>query len=320
MPHVGRRAWRLLACAILLSGCTLISLDQLQDGAGASNNGGGSTGGNGGEVSNGAGPQGGEGGSMSTSDGGTTNTGGGTIGTYEDCIVEDGPAVYFRMSGSTEEPNLGTLGGSGSYNGAHTSVASVTDGGDDAASFSEGNENDLTFPGASSIFGGYEPFSIEMWVRVSVPFNSVGLVTFIEGSAFATLELTERQAQDGTDGFRLRIHDTTGEERGILFEGDFQEPPNQMHHVVGVYRQTKSTMFNGAGEADDMVVYLDGAPVGALAGYDQIAMPTITGTLEVGNGFTGAIDEVAVYDRELSAAEIQHHYELGTGDATCFTN
>jgi len=83
---------------------------------------------------------------------------------------------------------------------------------------------------------------------------------------------------------------------------------NQWYHVVGIYNGT------------DLLIYVNGI----LEGSNNIG-PVIASTgpasLRIGNNlqsdhggkgvFDGLIDEVAIYDRALSAEEIQQHYQNG---------
>ena len=103
-----------LVGSLALFGCTLISLDQLQDGGGGApsdggnGNGAAGTGADGAGASDGAGPAGGGGNT-------TSSQGGGVPGTYADCLLDDQPSIYFRMNEAGAEPNqsisIGDTGG-----------------------------------------------------------------------------------------------------------------------------------------------------------------------------------------------------------------
>lgn len=312
---------RALASVLLAtSGCTLISLDSLQGGSGAASAGGDGPGGSGqgGAPVNGGGPQGGSGDGGSISQGGDPSSGGGPTFTYQDCVLADGPALYFEMTGEATEPNLGSLGGQLASFGSHGPAAALAEGSDGAATFGPAAATDYAeISGASALFGGFKPFSIELWMKVPAPLDTRDLFRFANGADRLTLEVVERQVVDGDDGFRFRIRDTAGNERGVTYFLDLQDPVDQVHHVVGVYRQTAATMFDGSGAADDMVLYLDGSPILLDAAGDEIPMPTITAAVQLGMGFAGALDEVAVYDRELSAEDVARHYAIGSGEMPC---
>ncbi|MHC4067586.1 MAG: LamG-like jellyroll fold domain-containing protein, partial [Planctomycetota bacterium] len=60
--------------------------------------------------------------------------------------------------------------------------------------------------------------------------------------------------------------------------------------------------------------YLDGVPNGTVADSTTIedaAAPLTIGWAEGGSAFRGSIDEVAIYNRALTADEIQHHHQNG---------
>jgi hypothetical protein len=313
-----RRA--LVFVLLATSGCTLISLDSLQDGSGATSAGGAGSGGSaeGGAGNQAGGPLGGSSEGGSTSQGGNPGVGGGPPLSYEDCILADDPAIYLKMTGDAAEPNLGSLGGQATSVGVFGPAAPLVDGSDGGATFGTAAASDYAgYPGASALFGGFEPFTIELWMSVPTLLDTRDLFRFANAADRLTLEVVERQVADGDDAFRFRIRNSAAAERGVTFFLNLQDPAGQVHHVVGVYRQTAGTMFDGSGNADDMVLYLDGAPIPLDATGDEIPMPTVTGTLQLGAGFAGVIDELAVYDRELSAADVERHYELGTGAIPC---
>jgi hypothetical protein len=77
------------------------------------------------------------------------------------------------------------------------------------------------------------------------------------------------------------------------------------HHVVGTYDGTT------------MVVYVDGTSVGS-APFSAVSSPS-TAPLFIGQRYTsseifnGLMDEVAIYNRALSPADVQQRYQNGSG-------
>lgn len=317
MP-LSRAAGALTAALTLASAsCTLISLDQLQQGSSASDGGGGDgagAAGAGGSMNDGAGAQGG--GGATTTDGGGENVGG--FGgapegpTYEECILEDMPAVFFHMSGVATEPNVGTLGGTGTYAGDHTTVPGLVEGDDFAASMEMEFGNLLNFPGAASVFEEYDAYSIEVWVRLPEELESRDLVRYYEGSSLTRIDLQRRFDKSGTDSIRFRVR-AGGLEREAFVDRDLVGAAGDVMHIVAVYRQTAETVFAN-GVADDMLLYVDAELVDPDGSGAEVALPTVTGTLDIANGFDGTIDEVAVYPRELTPEEIERHYARGAGE------
>lgn len=308
------------AAAMALSACTLISLDSLQGGPSGGNGASTSDGGNGAsgastsEGGNGAGHAGGAGGGLQTGGGGT---GGGPAISYDDCILQDAPAVLLAMDGPTDEPNLGTLGGTGTYAGTFTFGAPIVSGSTASVTFDTSTSSSLSLPGAESLVGGFTPFTIEVWLRVPDTVENRDLVHFGTTADRVTLEMVKRSVPDGMDAFQLRVRDSAGSSRAVPYYMDLEAEAGNVHHLVGVYRQDSTTVFDQSGLSNDMVIYLDGALVTDVTGYDQIAAPTTTGPVQFGVGFASAIDEVAIYPVELDAAVIARHYAIGTGTEAC---
>lgn len=291
----------LAIAALSASGCIPAELSTATGGKGTDSPSGGSTS---------------EGGAAGDAGGDSTSNGAGLA--YAGCIIGDGPAVFLAMSGSGSEPNEGSLGGSGLYAGAHALVKpGLVSDGDDAHTFHvEGRSGELSLDGASSVLGGFQPFSIELWVRPSLPLVPNDLIRFASGLDRVTLEIEPRLEAEAYDSFRFRYQTAAGEERRSQHFLELDDP-SEIHHVVGVYRQTRATAFAGDGTADDMLLYLDGALVGATGCCSEAPMPSLSAPLQVGIGFAGALDDVAVYDRELTAAEIFEHFALGSGELPC---
>lgn len=301
----------------LLSACTLISLDSLQDGIASDGGSGGNGAANpdGGSTNNqGASSAGGDGGGGNNETGGGGN--GGSVPTFEDCILADTPAVYFRMSSPTAgEPNLGALGGQGTYSGSRTATSGLIEQDDGASTF--GTDGELAYDDASTLFGEFKPFSIELWVQVPASFVTLNLMALSAGADFIAVELRRREVEDGVDAFWLHYSGPSGE-RQAFHNLQLLEPANQIHHLVAVYRQTERSVFNGSGMSTDMALYLDGALVEGQGNGDPDApAPTIAAPLRVGTGFVGVLDEVAVYGYELTAGQVADHYAYGTGTEIC---
>lgn len=298
-----------------LSACTLISLDSLQDGIASDggNGGAGASNPDGGSTNNGASSAGGDGGGGNNAGG---EGGSGASPAFEECILADMPAVYFRMSSpSSMEANLGTLGGQGRYTGSRTVTDGLIEEDDGASTFGTGGS--LELDDVSSLFGAFKPFSIELWVQVPDNFVGLNLVTLSAGSDYISVELRRREARDGSDALWLHYDGPAGE-RQVFHNLDLLDPANQVHHLVAVYRQTDQTVFDGSGTSTDMALYLDGALVEGQANGDLDApAPTIDAPLRIGTDFVGILDEVAVYDYELTSAVVADHYGYGTGAEHC---
>lgn len=296
-----------------LAGCTLIDLSQLGGGSGAGQTGGASSAGNGpsgGSPETGGGPSGGS--------SGVTQGGGpqGGAPLYDECLLQDQPALYFRLdspSDATTETNLGTLAGAGNFTGSHELVEGLVGDSNPSTRFTDLVEDGrLSFDGAQTLFGGFTPFSIELWLQLPPVVTTTSLVSYTLGHLLE-LRVVAGQGWGGSDAIELRfVVDGTLDERGVTHFLDPKQPDPPLLHIVAVYRQTATTAFNLDHSADDMLLYVNGESFPAeLANGDEIAMPTFTSSVVIGNGFAGSLDEVAVYPRELSAAEVARHYAFG---------
>lgn len=186
-------------------------------------------------------------------------------------------------------PGLGTPG-------AHSSM-----GGNTALQFAGTQRVDV---GSIDTFAGTAAFSIELWVkRTAVLDNYDRLVSTDGGTPREGWLVFMDPAQAGTQY-------TIGFERwqaGVSSSahGSTRLSLNTWHHVVATYDGTA------------MVVYVDGnreATSGSTRTISATARPLRLGAQGVtpGVSFRGAIDEVAVYNRALSGAEVQDH----TADCT----
>jgi hypothetical protein len=314
---------RLVPLVLLASGCNLfVTLDPLSDG------------GEGGayESSSSA--------SSSTSDGGGTNAGGDGVGgsggsggsaptSWEHCVASKQPRLHFRMSGSITEPNLGTLESApeATYFPPHATVPSLLDGDDDGASSfddptteigdrgeDESGRLELADPGD---LDGYGTFSLELWFRMPPSFDAGSLVERATGTGGFRLELQPRIVSDGLDQVTFFFFDDTqtqltyDERRRQLIRNVDLGGENEVHHVVVIYERDSTTNFDQAGNGDDLRIWVDGTPTTTKACCGPVLLPLIDAPLTIGNGYSGAIDEVVLYDRALTPAEIQKHHAVG---------
>ncbi|MCL4205693.1 MAG: VCBS repeat-containing protein, partial [Pirellulaceae bacterium] len=165
---------------------------------------------------------------------------------------------------------------------------------------------------ASLNFGTSDPFSLEAW------FNWSGAGWYVHNIVRKTHYAT------GGDGYWLRINRDNSVVEFYVGEAFGEEPrglittpitTNQWYHVVGVR--------DAAGE---MSLYLNGE----LKGTDSAPGANATGSgnfligawyywSSVYECFSGMIDEVSVYDRALTANEVQILYEGGAAATVAVT-
>jgi trimeric autotransporter adhesin len=145
-------------------------------------------------------------------------------------------------------------------------------------------------------------FSVECWVKYTTVAAAMEIVSKMD-AAFKGWSLKVRPT--GPTG-RIQFLANSGIP-ATVFSVNTTAAYNdgKWHHVVATW--------DGTTGANQVIIYVDGvvAATGtALAGtIDQNAAPFCIGaqnaTLEF---FSGSVDEVAVYDRALSPAEVKAHY------------
>jgi Concanavalin A-like lectin/glucanases superfamily len=149
-------------------------------------------------------------------------------------------------------------------------------------------------------FAAGAPFSIAAWVNLAAGGGAFPMIfdTSLSGSSsvlFAGVNI----GSNSSAGFNMYINGIQTSNNTVFTKGVW-------HHVVGTY------------DGVNMKVYVDGAHMSSTAG----STPAISGSnLYIGNGtayansmWKGQIDEVAVWNRALSAGEIATLYNSGSGD------
>lgn len=250
----------------------------------------------------------GEGAAPAVGGGGASTSGGGGAGAgsvYAELILSHGPIAYWRFG----EPENSVLVEDtiGTKDGASTEVVRGVPGaiaGDPDTAFS--------FDGARA--------------KVDVP-DASGLFTF-EGTAHHSYELWFKPKPHTPIQFLL--DKTTGDlttrnGNTLLLYADSLSPAIERWtagspHISGAQAPTVDVWHHIAFTFDGQRarVYVDGA-MGSDPGVSPGALGPNASALTIGaaNGggspFEGEIDEVAVYDRALSADEIFEHYAVGLG-------
>jgi hypothetical protein len=230
---------------------------------------------------------------------GTTNV---TAADYSATVLPTGPVGYWRLdelSGSTAA-NLGSGAG---LNGTYTS-ATLGTAGPRPQQFNgfEPNNYAPTFNGSSSFISTPSPllnnrstFTMAGWIRPTV-------AQAARSGLFGQNDLVEF-------GF---ISATTIQLWTFVGQIDFAYPfgIGEWHHIAAVGTGTQLQLFlDGTMRA---TAAMSGA-IGTSADHFNIGGGGIFDTIGVnGNYFNGQIDEVAVYYRALSSAEVLSLYQGGT--------
>jgi len=245
---------------------------------------------------------------------------------YPEAVLASGPIAYYRLNESPDD-GLGNndrtaYDNAGGYNGVYTNTTLAQQGynvfsdpGNFAPFFGlvpqQSPTNNLvhnvpTLLNFGTTNGGNAEFSVEAWINEVLYQNGgnciVGLGSGGGGEQFVL--------DSGAGGdLRFFVRNAAGNTSGAT--SAFAAADSHWHHVVGVCDEAGGTVK----------LYMDGQllATGAItpgSGLLSSSMPMTIGARDAGNSnpvgygyqFLGQIDEVAIYNRALSANEIQSHY------------
>lgn len=222
----------------------------------------------------------------------------GPTSVYATAVLASKPLVFWRFT-ERETASLADLGsakiGARSSNVVRLGQPSlVKEGGDSAVQFVIG-DTVVSTASTPDWFSENKPFSIELWIRVDdVPTSSEILM---HGSRTAGVGLVFES------GGALRV---SRFENGIGTKvGKSVLPIKANHHVVATY--------NGA----VLSLYIDGAIEDSQADATKHASSSVPITVGASTPTGGipqlvaTLDEIALYDRDLSLADIQAHAKAG---------
>ncbi|MEU8035990.1 LamG-like jellyroll fold domain-containing protein [Streptosporangium sp. NPDC049078] len=198
---------------------------------------------------------------------------------YRSSVQDADPFGYWRLSdASGSAADLGWGAGPASYSGATRGRPGALAGTTDTAV-------DLTSSGYVEVPSGLMP-RIHQQGTVELWFKSTGTGRLLSSGQFGTLD---PMIQVGTDGkLRASLRPTSSP---IISPAAVNN--GTWHHLAFTLTGNKQTL------------YLDGLPVGTLT---QPVATEARDTTRIGGGLAGSIDELAVYDRPLSADEVAAHF------------
>jgi hypothetical protein len=171
-------------------------------------------------------------------------------------------------------------------------------------------------------WGPHDSFSIELWMRKPAGSTCTDVnhstQVFVGRNDPALNSLHWWLGCEGLGTATLVVRDLGGTEAAVTSTVDITD--GVWHHIVGMH---------DAGPASSVLrLYVDGQPQGATSvtytmGFASDSVPLNLGWLDarpsvVDYFYAGALDEIAIYGRALSEAEILQHMELNqAGFDTC---
>ncbi|WP_157430517.1 LamG-like jellyroll fold domain-containing protein [Actinomadura macra] len=232
--------------------------------------------------------------------------GNGTPGPYAGEVTGDGASAYWRL-GESSGPGYDYAGvndltiGSG---GARGQAGAISGDADRAVTFN-GTSSGTAASGAAPT---RQDLSVEAWVKTTS--KSGGKIIGYGNAATGLSTKYDRHLYMTNDG-RIVFGVYPGATKTVQSGTGLND--GKWHHVVG-------TLDGDAG----LKLFVDGAQKAAdstaktaesYAGYWRVGGDNTTGwpNKPTSNFLNGTLDEVAVYPRALTAAEVTRHHGLGTG-------
>jgi hypothetical protein len=231
-----------------------------------------------------------------------------TAGNYVDAVLADSPVGYWRFeeTSGTNAANLGSLGPS--RNATYTGGYALGAGGaipaepsnlavdlNGSSGWVRGN---AAIPNAS--FSSTGAYTVELWFNKDNAGNSQDFLALTNPSGNQHGILLE---SSGSRQFRYLHRSPSGSSGGWNINPSSQQyTVDEWHHLVAVCTGTT------------MQLYLDGSLDAVTASPTNpinFDLDLAVGRLSITNGqryFNGTIDEVALYDRALTAQDIGRHY------------
>jgi hypothetical protein len=227
---------------------------------------------------------------------------------YAEVVLGDGPVLYYRLgddAGATVAAEVHGPSNDGVYEPSKVTAQAALVGDPDTATwFGSGHTTLVRLqPSTVPAFSGVQGFSVEAWARVEgdggtfadiVAKQSTNAAGKREGWALFRGAIGGFSLERFVDDVNMKVYDKTVPQAGVW------------HHVVGTY------------DGNTMSIFVDGAVKDSVVDKsmmtDQPGVEGVIGNnLQLANAWIGDIDEVAIYERALTAPEVLHHYNVGAG-------
>jgi hypothetical protein len=233
---------------------------------------------------------------------------------YVDVVTADSPVGYYRLN----EPAGATTAADSAapaQNGTYTNFASsafqkdgIEGGGGDKSVLFDGSNDRIPAIGGVLVTSD-QTYTLEVWINIGTGTPQAGYaLSFHRGNTdnrYHALGITSAGMPVMSQQQAGSIFNITG--TTALNDGEW-------HHLVGV--------FGSSGGAAEDRFYVDGTQIGTIDGPTEDGATSVisVGVLETNSTptghFKGHIDEVAVYNAQLTADRVLAHYQAGVPEPT----
>lgn len=234
---------------------------------------------------------------------------------YPSQVLSHNPVGYWRFNETTAPPagdaavNSGSLGASatGYYQGtASHPVAGALTGRADTAAWYDGTAGSITAVPYLEAMNPSGAFTIEAWLQPAVALEGTALTAALSCGNFGDPRSGWLIYQSPT-GWNFRMYNQAGLATSANITGGSAPTPFTWYHVVAVY--------DGA----NAFVYVNGQQAATAAVPSYVSGRSgkfyIGGRADNSFWWNGGADEVALYDKALTPAEIAAHYQNGTSSS-----
>jgi len=253
---------------------------------------------------------------------------------YPAKVLSDSPVAYYRFGDAPKSTDFVNLGSAGSAANATNfnvrTVGGALAGSRDAAGYFNGSGGRAIIPFHPAVNPpATESFTIESWINTSVEVtDSPGPAPLMNRYSYSGVN---RQGwvffqRSPTTGWNFRTYKGEGSSTGINITGQSANPDagkaGTWSHVAAVWDATTSTArlyVNGEKVAEGEGAYVantnDHPESEAVRGAAGLSIGSYNNTEPGSNPFHGKVDEVALYAKALTDAQLLAHYQNGINPA-----
>jgi uncharacterized repeat protein (TIGR02543 family) len=215
-------------------------------------------------------------------------------------VVKDGLVACYPFNGNANDGS-----GNGNHGTVHGPISTADRLGNPNGAYDfDGNDDLIQIADSDSLDIGYNDYTIVAWIKTSNTINNGRI--FSKGSSLCVTGYMMRMG--GTQSSNILVEESKDQNCHLALTGNSTINDNAWHFVVSVVDRDVGAKIFIDGNLDSQV-NMDTSAYDLSNNRDPMI-----GANDVGNvyeSFDGIIDDVRIYNRALSEAEIQTLYGLG---------